>query len=622
MIPLYKVNGHELQALTGEMSQFYEIKTPDLEGLPFDEFESVIKQLESDLIQSEGVQKIYHLSGKTYVNSFGEFKLSQGGHVPCTSPIETFLGSREAELNFYENYLTEGNEYIRLLSVKGFPEKIYPFEVCSYPDFVLVLRKVSKIEAKKKINIKRKIHFSAMFKAMRDIDSEHAYNEAEDVLERVSSDETTLFKCECYFILRSPTKLELDQETELFTQSFKGGDGQLRVEERGLAYLYQSLIPGVPAAFKRSLDITSDYASYWVPFHQDLIHSSGPSLKSRSGNVVLVNIFDSANINFNVLITGAAGQGKSMFANKLLQHQLSSGSKGVVLDLGNSFRKSALLHQGVVLSKHFNPMQFRSARYLKEFILAGIDEKMGKKLEGKLFEEIKIILETNEALSFKGLLTKLEMSFTGISFYFSELLEFFVEDDIEIKDFTYCDFSLYPESMKAPLIIYLIEYFKNIEGQKIFVFDECWHLLEKNAGYIAECFRTFRKHNASAVAISQNIDDFSQSNLGRVILQNTFTKFLFRQSIRESEFIDSYSKELVDSIHSKKRHYSEFLYLTEFQKKPLRYVPTPIEYEVFTTDPVDTNAFNRYMDDKGKFFDFERAITNYTKIKYALGEAV
>src|SRR5690606_40132436 len=69
------------------------------------------------------------------------------------------------------------------------------------------------------------------------------------------------------------------------------------------------------------------------------------------------------------------------------------------------------------------------------------------------------------------------------------------------------------------LIIYLIEYFKHLEGEKIFIFDECWHLLLKNADYIAECFRTFRKHKASAVAISQNLDDFSESQLGRVIIQ-------------------------------------------------------------------------------------------------------
>src|SRR5690606_2271265 len=109
---------------------------------------------------------------------------------------------------------------------------------------------------------------------------------------------------------------------------------------------------------------------------------------------------------------------------------------------------------------------------------------------------------------------------------------------------------------------YLIEYFKNLKGKKLFIFDECWHLLSRNADYVAECFRTFRKHNASAVAISQNLDDFSITQLGRVIIQNTYWKALFRQSLSPSEFIDSDSISFLDEIQSKKGSYSEFLLLS------------------------------------------------------------
>src|SRR5690606_12953772 len=133
------------------------------------------------------------------------------------------------------------------------------------------------------------------------------------------------------------------------------------------------------------------------------------------------------------------------------------------------------------------------------------------------------------------------------------------------------------------LIIYLIEYFKHLEGEKIFIFDECWHLLLKNADYIAECFRTFRKYMASAVAISQNLDDFSESQLGRVIIQNTYYKFLFRQDLTVSEFIDSHAKSILDSVQSIKGVFSEFLLLTERIKKPVRFYPEPLEYQVMTS---------------------------------------
>lgn len=47
---------------------------------------------------------------------------------------------------------------------------------------------------------------------------------------------------------------------------------------------------------------------------------------------------------------------------------------------------------------------------------------------------------------------------------------------------------------------------------KFVVFDECWALLENEAGarFLGEVFRTFRKYRASAIAISQTMVDFAK----------------------------------------------------------------------------------------------------------------
>ncbi len=619
MSPLFRIEGHEIQALNGEVSHFYEVIPPDLEGASEADFERVMLDLENDLIQTEAVFKLYSLNGRIFLNSFGEVSLTHGCLCPSDNPLGIFLGRDEANLEFYENYLTQGNEFIRLLSMKDFPERMMPFESGTLGDFVLCCKKIPKSIAKNRINLKRKLHFSALFKGMRDLDAENAFNQAENILDQVTTDGAGLFTVECYLIVRAPTKKELDQLTDATQALYKAKDATLRVEERGLSFLYQSLIPGVLASFKRSSDIPSDYLAYWMPFHRDFIHEHGLGLVSRAGKSVWVDLFHPTALSFNALITGTSGQGKSMFANRLMEHQLGLGVKGIVLDLGNSFRKSALFHGGAVFSEKFNPMQFKCPRYLKEFILAAMDEKLGKKAEGKLFEDIKVILAERPEITFEELISALQKEFSGLEFYFSEIKEFFSDEVQRLHDFTYCDFGIYPEAMKAPLIIYLIECFKNLEGRKVFIFDECWHLLEKNASYIAECFRTFRKHNASAVAISQNLDDFSQTQLGRVIIQTSFNKFLFRQALQESEFIDAQSKILLDSVQSHKGEYSEFLYLSEVCKKPLRYKPTPLEYELFTSDPMDAAPFQKYMDEKGRFLSFKKAMENYTAIKHVKG---
>lgn len=611
MIPLFQVKNSELTSLNGTKSQFYSLTPSDIEGEPAESKRKIFESLESSLCDLESDLKLYCIDGKLYLNTFGAFDLNYAQIVKEDNPLQHF----GANVSFYEDYFLEDLKFKRILSVKEFPTKIDMLDSKLWGDFVINIQKIERTKAKAKVNMKRKIHYSNLFKGIKDIESENAYNEAESLLDDLSVGERALFNIEMFFILSESTKAELDEQTQGLIDYFKSIDGKLFVEQKGLSFFYKSLIPGVEASFKRSDLCPSDYLSYLIPFHSDMVHLSGMTLKSRAHNDIHLDIFDKAALNYNLLITGASGQGKSMIANKVLASELKEGSKGIVLDLGNSFKKTTEFYSGVVLSEKFNPLQFKEPRYLKEFILSAIDEPFSKKDEGRLFEEISTILRDGMVYSFGELVERLEVQFEGISYYFSELKDFFSDEVLELNDLTYCDFSNYPESMKAPLIIYLIEYFKNLEGKKLFIFDECWHLLNRNALYIAECFRTFRKYNASAVAISQNLDDFSITQLGRVIIQNTYLKLMFKQSLSPSEFVDGHTIDLINSVQSKKGEYSEFLLLSEDYKKPIRFYPTCLEYELFTSDKSDNSKISTYLDRTKDILSFKEAIINFTMIK-------
>jgi len=619
MIPLFEVSENKLTSLKGKRSSFYQIIPTDIEGMTGSLKESVFSELEKNLVDYEGEGKFYWLDNKLYLNAFSEVELSNAKIKDSNDPIGTFVQSYSENINFYDNYLTNADEFIRIFSVKELPVGLSLIDTLGWPDFVLNFRKIDKIQAKTKINFKRKLHYSNLFKGMRDIDSENAFNEAESLLDNISSGESALFEIEIFLILRAKTKEELDLKSKDLVQQFKGLDSLLIQEERGLSYFFKSLIPGVPASYKRADLCPSGYLSYLIPFHTDFVHSDGVELHSRRGKSIKIDLFCQNAINYNVLITGTSGQGKSMMANKLLDYELANNTKGMILDLGNSFYKTATIYNGSVLSEKFNPLQFKNPRYLKEFVLSVIEDKVSKKDEGKLFEAISSIL-SNGIKTFSDFLKELEKEFSGISFYFSELKDFFTDETNELNNLTYCDFSNYPEAMKAPLIIYLIEYFKNLDGKKIFIFDECWHLLNKNADYIAECFRTFRKHQASAIAISQNLDDFSITQLGRVIIQNTYWKLMFRQSLSASEFMDTHTIDLINSIQSKKGEYSEFLLLSEDHKKPIRYYPTYLEYQLFTSDRQDNNKLFHYINANKEFLTFQECLINFTKLKHPFWE--
>jgi hypothetical protein len=613
MIPLLS-SQEKLISLKGQETKFYEVQMNDLEGLTLNDLEATFSKMSLELKNIKDITKLYFLKGQLYLNCSEVDHFCGLNLVQVSDPLEVF--PKTQEIRFYENYATLGAKFLRVLTLTEFPSRIHPLEIQELGDFILSFRPIERDIAKKSINMRRKIHFSSLFKGMRDIESENAYKDAETILEGITTDQIRLFQAEMMLLIWGESKDDLDSKTQRMQSEIKLKEAKVLMEERGLSYFFAGLIPGVTPTMKRSLEVDSEYLSHLIPLHRDFIHPNGMKLETIQGESIHLDLFHPDNLNFNALITGSAGQGKSMLANKILGSLDLAETKAMILDLGLSFEKNVNYLGGRGLSQKINPMQFKNPRYLKEFILAAMDENLGKKREGELFEKISETLAIKEILSFAELLEKLEESFSGISHYFSEIREFFCEDALELQDLTYCDFGLYPEAIKAPLIIYLIEYYKNLKGKKVFIFDECWHLLEKNANYIAECFRTFRKHHGSAIAISQNIDDFSETHLGRVILQNTFHKFLFRQNIRTSEFLDSHEMELLSSVQSQKGVYSEFLYLSERHRKVLRFHPKALEYELYTSDPVDKRAFNDYLEEEGKYIPFKKAIENFTKIKH------
>ncbi|MDD4976831.1 MAG: hypothetical protein PHY93_20925, partial [Bacteriovorax sp.] len=534
IFPILEINEGKITSIRGDVSKMFEIETPDLSQVGDAEKASLLSSFQSELrnLSVDEFYKIYYLNDKLYLNTTDKDLEHLGGKLhSIKNPLNIFLGELDIfqDIEIFDDYLIVNQKYLRLLSLKEMPRTIDPQFFESFGDFAIHLKKIDPVEAKKKLDRKRKLHFSLTLEVLRNIESEKAFKESEELLELVMTGEEIVFNFEGWFIVSGETKFVLDEKTKELKQRANLHDFDLLTEVRSLGLFYSSILPGVKPLFKRVQFVTSSFLSGLVPFPSESLMGSGIGLTSAKGRKINFNLFDDGAINFNLLITGTSGQGKSMIANKIIKDEVERGRKVVILDLGNSFKKTVSYLDGCNFSRSFNPLQLRDHFYLKNFILSVVDDGFFSRAdEGKLFEVIGG-LGNSDFASFDSFLEKLESEFVGIKYYFSEIKEYFTDGNANFNQLTYCDLSLYPENIKAPLIVFLIEYFKNIEGQKIFVFDECWQLLTKNADYVAESFRTFRKHQASAVAISQNLEDFLSSALGRVIYQNSHFKFLFKQ---------------------------------------------------------------------------------------------
>jgi type IV secretory pathway VirB4 component len=609
---------NQLTSLKGEVSWFYSLSSPDIDQMNNLNFDSFIQNLRQALckLKADEFYKIYHISDNFFLNSTSEIPDLTGLELKKEiTPMECFFeGDVNSSIDFFEDYLLVNNTFKRIISFKELPLELGVSDLQGFGDMALTFKRVDNVRAKSKLNFKRKMHFSHLFQDIKNVDSTNAYSEAEKLLEDISNHDDSMSDCSCYLTISADSKTGLDNKTSETLKHLKGIDSIPRVESRALQSIFLEIIPGCSPIFVRSHLMPTSYLVNLLPLKRDFIHDTGLALKSRRDKEILCDIFDPCSHNFNCLISGESGQGKSVLANELLHHYVGDGSSAVVLDLGNSFLKTTKSLNGNIFSKSFNPLSFDDPEYLREFILSFIDISWGQIEQGRL---LKVIREQiGDVSSFRELIIKLEYHFDGLSLYFEDLWQFFDETKYCNSKLIYCDLGLYPERIKRPLIIYLIECFKNQSGRRLFIFDECWDLLEHNADYLAKCFRTFRKYNASAIAISQNVDDFSGSRLGKVILQNTFYKFLFKQTLLGKTFLNSFETELVYDLRSQKKKFSECLIVSEQICKIARLFISPLKYELYTSDAGDNLMLEGYMKEKGHFLEFNTAMQNYTYLKY------
>lgn len=569
--------------------------------------------------------KFYSLNEVIYLETNYEEEL----HLPN---IKLILVQNEGEINqiiiedveangdaiLGGDFVSINGKYLRLINLYEFSKNLMPSSLMDYGDYCVFFKKIDPVISKRRVNTQRKLHHSNLYSNLRNLESEASFIEAEKLSESMMEGEEIFFEVEAWFIVKADSLHSLNAKTKILIRNLKQAEVTPHIEAEGLYELFPTILShGVPK-FKRSHQTPSSYLVNLLPLKHDELQSDGIEFISARGNPLYFNLFDESALNFNLLLSGQSGAGKSMIAQKILVEELENDAKAIVLDLGNSFKKTAQYFGGLSLSLSFNPLQFKSPHYLKELIISVIPAtELNAKMEGKIFS---IINENvNSVTSFKELIHLIAKEVKDFELYFSELWEFFDNETRDLSTFTYVDTTLYPDKIKAPLIIFLIEAFNHLEGKRIFIFDEVWDFLTNNAEYIAECFRTFRKSGASAIAISQGIDDFSETHMGKVIAKLCSTKILFQQTIEVSSEVTSFDVEKIRELSTKRKEYSEFYVKTEHHRKIARFYPTALEYELFTSNHNDRNSFDRFHGYYAEFFSFPEIMDRYVDFKYYFG---
>lgn len=616
IFPVFSTYENKLISLKGEVGYFFKVESIDTEMLR--DAEAFYGDVQAKLLslESKEIYRFYQLGGVTYLYTSNQRSNLEGmKFIPENDPLSVFFeGGSHSSIDFYEDYFVSGEKYRRILSVSEFPELAGINELNQFGDFTLSFRKIDPLKSVGKLKFKRRIHFSSLFQGIRNIESEESFKEADGLLERITKGQDALFEVEAFFILKAPNKTLLDSQTEEVLKKAKVKGLILRTETLALTYFFANSVVGVVPTFKRKHLMPASFLKCLIPFSGERYMDKGMTFFSKRGKKLQFTLFNPASINFNALFTGETGQGKSMLVNKVLSEEIKNGAGAVILDSKGSYLKNVRFHGGKCIEGRINPLSFPDPIFLKEFIVAHIPLGLDFKDQGKMV--VKIKEELSSVNSFKGLIDHLSFSFPDLNFYFEESWEHFSDEEFVLNPLSYLDFEKFPEKLKTPLIIYLMESFKRLKGKKIIVMDECWELLINHARFVEKNFRELRKLDGSAIAIGQNLNDFTSTALGKVVAQNTFYKFFLKQNLSPSEFVDASQVKKIAGVKTIKREYSEAFLISEGFEKVIRFKPSPLEYELFTTAGEDLPLYEGYMEEAGRFLPFTNAMENFVKIKY------
>lgn len=489
------------------------------------------------------------------------------------------------------------------------------------------------------LQLQRRLAFSmarGKTKGVSDIESETKLQDLESLLGDLIAQGEKVFHISFHILLSSENKDELDsQVAQTLTTVRELNNAEAMVES--LASFDQFCNFALPNAktTERVKKVKTSNLADIIPVYGPWRGHDTPRvlLRSRIGSLVAFDPFDSSLTNYNHIVSGGSGSGKSFFTNILLLQMLKENPRVFVVDIGGSYKKlcdnlaGQYVPLGVDIGLSINPFDLKPDEAApgsdKIKFLVGLIEMMTKE-EGETrisrFERAEIedaIVKVYDKQSKPTLshlreellnhseselrrLGKILSPWCGNS-AFGQFVDrpTTLQLDRNVVCFDLKGLETYPDLQAVCLFIITDYIWREVQRdrseKKFLVFDECWKLLENEAGatFIGEVFRTFRKYFASAIAISQNLDDFAKSKVATAILSNSSLKWLLMQKgadqarLKEVLQLNDNEMELIASLHQERGVYSEAFLMAGDNRSVIAVEPTPLEYWIATTDPRD-----------------------------------
>ena len=475
-----------------------------------------------------------------------------------------------------------------------------------------------------------------------DLESEAKLQSTEEVLRELIQTGQKIFYFQTAVIVRSKNREDLEMKTKAVLSRVREMNGAEGLTETVAAFkVFKTLFPGGNTVLVRPKRVKTDNLADFLPLYQPWEGNTKPVclLGNRSGGLLSYDPYDPALPNYNTLVTGSSGSGKSFLNNCILLQYLSQNPLVYIIDIGGSYRKLCEFVGGQYIemtpprdpgavqtinpfllpkdAMEPSPQKIKFLIALFETLLTDEDGEKLPKLDKSLLEEallktysrhlpsrtprlsdFKEVLEESQEPTLKNY-AKMLYPWTGSRPY-GRLLDADNALDLtaDMVVFDLKSLSSFPDLQAVMILIitdFILSKVESVPGRiKRILMDECWELLKSRgaSSFMEYCARTLRKSGSGITFITQGLEEIERSSVGPAILNNTATKFILTQRgdlepTRKILKLNDQEMDLISSLSQLKGRYSEAFLVANENRCVIRITPTPLEYWLATSDASD-----------------------------------
>lgn len=544
--------------------------------------------------------------------------------------------------------------YHRVVSLKTLPEMTFAGQLSNFLrlpfhyDLILSLEVPPQAAEMAKLQQKRKMaHALAATQGGKatDLESESKLSSTEELIRELLNTGQRIYAAQMAVILRAEATPEgnksLNRQVREVLGRFRALQGAEGLEESvGAWKIVKGVLPGAPISQERARKIKTNNLADFLPVYGPREGDKDPAVifRNRLNGLLSYNPFDPGLPNYNCLVTGSSGAGKSFLNNCILLQELARSLRVFIVDIGGSYKKLTEALGGQYLeinlsdAYRINPFDIPSVadgpsnQKLKS-LLAAIESMVTEDEKSKLPKLDRVLLEkaiielykrkqakgeiptlSDLATSLSGLkepsmqaVAKMLYMWTGDR-PFGRLLDGpgSLRTDAPICTFDLKGLSSYPD-LQSVMILILTDFIlaqveQDRSSKKRIILDEAWELLKSPAaaGFMEYCARTLRKTGSGITFITQGVEEIVASPIGPAILNNTATKFVLLQRgdseiLKNTLKLNSQELALIHSLEQRKGQFSEGFMIEGDHRQVVRICPGPFEYWLSTSDAQDNN---------------------------------